>query len=617
MLLENLGLHFHVVDVVNGVLFGNSSRVNGIVEFKIGTDNEIGLHDRAYNHEMNKSRSRLSTPPNLVHNAMAEDQLTPYLLDSSLIDYTIAATSEALQLSDPALQEQSKKKATYALQFFLNILDPSFKKEKEQLDTFRLYYAALNGRSQTFIASNMIVMIHPGLAAKLVQDLPMTTESTVKKYQPKTSDLTPAQFVLSLPDTLDTIFAHIPLLTQSDRDTFYRAALTSHAFHNVAQLRLWRHPRDLDTVEQQVRFAFGAAISSAVGESLGLLVKRLRIRIVKGVWNMRLVETNVTLTPGVVNLTLHWGDTLDAEVPVTPSLVASLHTVLTSLPDLKHLKLVKYAYTPNAETKLQIPADAHSVFTKLESLQLYDFHWYWQPISHGLGPALRVLDIGYGTMISGDKIVELSAKLTSLISLRISSGVEVRHIRGIVGNLPKLEHVEIINFTEVDDEYVVAAIPLLASLESLKELSFNRAIGSTQLKVLVDSPGPLEEVSLKLKLDGEAADTLERLLKAKRETLEAIIIKFSENDLAPSDTLVEVLANVPRLERILIDFETGHKLSSSFVDKLLVQCPKLKWTSSLECLVAGNSLYETEYRARLERERDEELEAMEEDILGN
>lgn len=385
----------------------------------------------------------------------------------------------------------------------------------------------------------------------------------------------PAQHVLSLPDTLNAIFDHIPLLTQSDRDTFYHAALTSQAFHNVAQLRLWRRPRDLDTVEKQVRFAFGTAISGAVGESLGLWVKRLRIRIVKGGWNIRLVEKIVTLTPGVVDLTLHWGDSLDDGEPVTPSLVASLHTILTSLPNLKHLKLTKYAYTPDAETNLQIPADAYTVFTKLESLHLYDFHWYWQPISHGLGTALRMLDIGYGTKISGDEIVKLSAKLTFLTSLRISFAIEVQHIRCIIGNLPKLEHIEITSYTEVDDEYVAAIVPLLASLESLKELSFNGATGSTQLKALVDSSSPLEEISLNLKIDEEVTDTLVKLWKAKRETLKAVIINFERNYLAPSDTLVEALANIPRLERILIDFETLNYLSS---------CLSINFSSNVQCL---------------------------------
>lgn len=78
-------------------------------------------------------------------------ELTPYLLDSSLIDYATAATSDALRSSDPALQEQNKKKAAYALQFYLSILDPSLEGEKKQLDNFKLYHAALNGRSQKLL----------------------------------------------------------------------------------------------------------------------------------------------------------------------------------------------------------------------------------------------------------------------------------------------------------------------------------------------------------------------------------------------------------------------------------------------------------------------------------
>ncbi|KAH0579380.1 hypothetical protein H2248_003517 [Termitomyces sp. 'cryptogamus'] len=531
---------------------------------------------------------------------MTATQLTPYLLDKSLIEYTTVATSEALRLSDPVLQQQTKQKAACALQFFLSILDPSSEEERRQLNIFQSYYAALNGKSQ----------------ALLLKDLPSPTKNTIEKSNPKTLDLTPAQHVLSLPDTLDVIFAHIPLLTKSDRDTFYHGALTSHAFHNATQLRLWRHPRDLNTVEQQIRFAFGTAISGASGDTLGLYVKRLRIRIVKGGWNARLVEKIAALVPGVVDLTLQWGDSEDGVEPVTPMSVASLHKILSSLPNIKHLYLSKFAYTPDIEGNLQIPADAYIPFMKLESLQLYDFHWYWPPISHGLGSALKVFDIGYGTAISGDQIVELSSKLTSLTTLRITSNVEIRHIRNIVRNLSKLEHVEISNFTEVDDEYCAAVIVLLASLESLKELCFNGAIGSTQLRVLADSPGPLEEISLKLKENGEISAALERLLRAKSETLKGIEISFDKDDLAPSDNLVEALASVPRLERILINFQPVHALSSSSVDKLLKQCPKLNWTSNLEDLVTGNSLYEKEYKARFERERDENFKAMEEDILG-
>ena len=463
-----------------------------------------------------------------------------------------------------------------------------------------------------------VLSVDATLAAKVLQGLPVLAENSRASQELTAFDLTPAQRVLSLADTLDVIFTHIPLLTKSDRDTFHHAALTSHAFHGASQLRLWRRPRDLDTVEQQVRFAFGTAISGAVSDSLGLYVKRLRIRIVKGGWNFRLVEKIAALATGVVDLPLHWGDSVDGQEPVTSALVASLNTTLSSFPNLKHLYLGKFASTPEVEGELNFPSGAHLPFSKLESLQLYDFHWYWQAIAAGLGANLKTLDVGYGTLIDNDQLVELSEKLTSLTTLRVGSGIlEVRHIRVLVERLPSLEHVDITNYSEVDDEYVVAAIPVLASLEKLKVLDFNGAIGSTQLKVLENSAAPLEEISLKVKVDSQVAEILEKLLTAKRETLKAVKISCEDKSIVPSDKLVHALAGIPNLERILIDFDDSQQLSSTSIGALLKQCPKLELTDSLEVLVLEDPLYENEYRARLEKERDQDIEEMGEDILGN
>lgn len=77
---------------------------------------------------------------------MPDSQLTAYLLDKSLIDYTITVTSEALRSND-ALQAQTKKRAAHALKFFLDILDPSIDEENQQLETFKTYHAALSGTS--------------------------------------------------------------------------------------------------------------------------------------------------------------------------------------------------------------------------------------------------------------------------------------------------------------------------------------------------------------------------------------------------------------------------------------------------------------------------------------
>jgi hypothetical protein len=71
------------------------------------------------------------------------NQLTPYLLDRSLIDYTDAVVFESLRSGDDATK---KKRATLALEFFENILDPVTKEEKDQLHVFSKYQAALNGK---------------------------------------------------------------------------------------------------------------------------------------------------------------------------------------------------------------------------------------------------------------------------------------------------------------------------------------------------------------------------------------------------------------------------------------------------------------------------------------
>jgi len=71
------------------------------------------------------------------------NQLTPHLLDRSLIDYTSAVVFESLRSGD----DSTKKRATLALEFFENILDPVIKEEKDQLDIFAKYHAALKSKS--------------------------------------------------------------------------------------------------------------------------------------------------------------------------------------------------------------------------------------------------------------------------------------------------------------------------------------------------------------------------------------------------------------------------------------------------------------------------------------
>jgi hypothetical protein len=548
---------------------------------------------------------------------MSTSELTPYLLESSLVQYTVTTTKHALQ----ALNEQTKKRAKSALKFFLDILDPSIELERQKRDIFQSYLDAVNGAPYVW-PSSFDIHCHtpdPRLGKAVLDTLP-SRDSTIQQTltHPEVLELTPAQQVLTLPDTLDLIFAQIPLLTKSDRDAICKVSLTSQAFHNATQLRLWRRPRDLDTIEKQVKFAFGTAISGSVNESLGNYVQRLRIRLVKGLWNARLVEKIAALIPGVTGFTLHWGDVVDGGDPVTNDSITSIYRILAALPNLKRLQLMKFVYSPELESELSIPADAYLPFTKLEHLQLYDFHWYWPPIAQGLGSSLKSLDIGFGTRIESQEIVNLSYQTPSLSSLRLCVSLEVEDIRTIVRNVPGLESIDIIDFSEIADTYAAEVVPVLASLEALKELSLHVELGVAQVDILAASRAPLEDIAFVLESTSDAPKVLAKLLKSKSSTLKSFNIIFeSTYQLPATDEFLAVLGGIPHLTRIYVDFDTSSQPSASAVEALLKQCPELVLTDGLESLVRGNALYEAEYKARLETLRDEEDKEYEEDILGN
>jgi len=279
---------------------------------------------------------------------------------------------------------------------------------------------------------------------------------------------------------------------------------------------------------------------------------------------------------------------------------------------------MKFAFTPELESGLSIPADGHIPFTKLEHLQLYDFHWYWQPISQGLGSSLKSLDIGFGTRINSQEIVNLSYQTPSLSSLRLAVSLEVEDIRTVVRNVPGLESVDIANFTEVADTYPTEIVPILASLEALRELSLIVKLGVAQVDILAASPAPLEHISFVLEGSDDAPKVLAKLLKAKSSTLKSFNIIFeSDYQLPATDEFLAVLAGIPHLTRMIVDFDTSSQPSASAVEALLRKCPELVLTDGLESLVQGNALYEAEYKARLEKLRDEEDKEYEEDILGN
>lgn len=79
---------------------------------------------------------------------MASDEPSSYLLplaeDLGLIEYTIGAANDALRGPHGIAR---RNRAEGALDFFLDLFDPSVDAERQQLETFRAYRAALDGRS--------------------------------------------------------------------------------------------------------------------------------------------------------------------------------------------------------------------------------------------------------------------------------------------------------------------------------------------------------------------------------------------------------------------------------------------------------------------------------------
>jgi len=80
--------------------------------------------------------------------------LSSYILDQSLIDYTLLATRDALTKSDGAAAALAKKRAIPALEFFTTLLDPSIEEEKVQLDAFKKCLAALEGNPRVVQSSS-------------------------------------------------------------------------------------------------------------------------------------------------------------------------------------------------------------------------------------------------------------------------------------------------------------------------------------------------------------------------------------------------------------------------------------------------------------------------------
>lgn len=544
------------------------------------------------------------------------DQLSPYLLDSSLVNYTTSVVLESLHDVD---NETKRKRASSALAFFENVLDPSKEVEKAQLDIFSKYREALSGEYAFLFRSSLLK--HPASdanAAKAIIESHPAAPSIAHTHHAE-YDLTPAQRVLTLPDTLDIIFSHITTLSKSTRDTLHAASLTSVSLHYAAQLRLWRRPRDLNTVQQQVRFAFGVAISTALGEGLGVHVKRLRIRVMKGAWNARLVTTIVELCPSVNDLTIHWGDSEDGTENVASESVEWLSKTLALVPNLAYLNLAQYSYAQVA-ADLSIPQDAHLPFSKLKELQLYGFHWYFDAIERGLGSNLTSLDIGYGTRLSATQVISAARKLTSLTSLRFAGPLELDQLRLFVETAPGLECIDVELFDERDQPYMAGVYTTISELPAIKKVSVSVPAGPTQITQLAKSSAPLEDLTFSvIDIEEESAvrAALLDLFTAKRATLKRIS-ELSGFKLAVDDQLADAFAATPTLERLDLTFDPSRVvLSDAAVEKLLTQCPSLELTDGLNTLVSGRALYEEKYKTAFEKAQAAVEEELAEDVLAN
>ncbi|KAF5322287.1 hypothetical protein D9619_001288 [Psilocybe cf. subviscida] len=532
------------------------------------------------------------------------EKLSSYLLDSSLVDYTVGVVVESLRDRDNFVKKQ---RATLALAFFEGILDPAIEAERPQIEIFSRYNAAF----QDADIADAILKAHP--------DAPSADQT-----QSRNHDLTATHRVLTLPDTLDVIFSHISTLTKSTRETLRAAALTSVSMHYAAQLRLWKYPRDLDTVEQQVRFAFGVSLTSAFGEGLGVHVERLRIRVSKGAWNTRLVTKIVELCPSVADLTLHWGDSDDGSETVTNVHVSWLTEILAHLPNLSHLTLAQFSF-PIA-TNLTIPSNAILPFTRLNTLRMFGFGfcWYFDAIGRGIGSNLTTFKIGRNAlfMITPAQITFIASKLTSLTTLHFDGPLELYQLRLFVETSPGLENVEITTsaMDDRDDIYMANIYAIIADLPTVKEVWLTAPARPTQIIQLAKSSSRLEAFTFAV-VDGEEESAVKaaliELITAKRATLRRI----SDCDgfkLSADDQFVEVLARAAELEWMDLTFDPERvAVSDTAIEKLLTSCSRLRLSDGLTALAAGKPLYEENYKAAFERAEEERDKELEEDVLAN
>ncbi|KIY51714.1 hypothetical protein FISHEDRAFT_36490 [Fistulina hepatica ATCC 64428] len=529
-----------------------------------------------------------------------------YLLEKSILDFTTATTREALQGA-----ENQQKTASHALEFFVSLLDESNPAEKEKLTLFRDCLDALDDGS-----------LRPGVLARLGPCEQQPHSVLVSETCTKVTHLSAARQVLHLADLLYIILFYVDSIK-----TLHAMTLVSRTMHRLAQVHLWSYPRDLDTIEQQVQFAFGASISGALSEPLGLRVKRLHIRRLPKGANDRLLIKIAQLCPHAEDVMLHYGDTDDGTDPVTPEFLLTLDSFLSAVSHCTNLSLVNFSYIPEPDFTPTFSPNAYVPFTRLRSLCLNGFSFYLPVIMRGVRESgvLQHLNIGYGTLFENESLLDLTAHLPALMSLCIACETSLEGLRGLVDGSPLLEEVVINRFDDPGADFVTAAVSLLVRLPALRVFTLNLAMEEVDLRHIAACTGPIETLTLTASVDAGVEgvdDALCELVKAKRATLRVLWVDFKSSEeflipFVPSVKLIESLSSCSALEVMGIDCEGPPPEASAALDALLKNCPKLGCSPPLKKLMRGNIMFETVFMPRITGDDLVSYSDDEYNVLGN
>ncbi|KIY51984.1 hypothetical protein FISHEDRAFT_70221 [Fistulina hepatica ATCC 64428] len=493
-----------------------------------------------------------------------------HLLEQTILDFTTATTRASLEGV-----ENQRKTASLALQFFGSLLDESNPAEKEKLTLFKDCLHALDDSS-----------LRPGVLTRLGPYEPQP-HSVLASTKPRTefTHLSTVQQVLQLADLLDIILS------------FVDSTKMLHAIY----AGLAHHP--------PVSFAFGASISGALSEPLGLHVKRLHIRRLLTGANDRLLVKIAQLCPHAEDVRLLWGDIREHSsemATITPELLFTLDSFLSAFPHCTNLSLLNYCYAP-LDFMPTFSPNAHVSFTRLRSLRIEGFSFYRPIVMRGVreGGVLRHLDIGLDTIEEEESMLGFATHLPQLMSLRILtyivSEIDLEALRGFVEGSPLLEDVTISNVVVPGPEFITEVVSLFVSFLALRAFSHALPVEEVDLRHIAACACPLERLSLNAWVDAGVEgvdDALCELINAKRATLRELWIDFETSEgptysFVPSMRLIESLSGCPALEMMCIDCNGPPSDASAALDALLKNCLELCISLQLSVLMRGHAMYET------------------------